>query len=89
MSEKLSKKRDIAVTAAELEKRSRKETHKIIDLYLMCTIWALHTGEGFGRKRLERVCNAIVETADDIAAGRLTAEDIRKTIAEETGFEVK
>lgn len=55
----------------------------------MCTIWALHTGEGFGRKRLERVCNAIVETADDIAAGRLTAEDIRKTIAEETGFEVK
>lgn len=89
MSKKMSKKRKIAVTAAELEKRSRKETHKIIDLYLMCTIWALHTGEGFGRKRLERVCDAIVETADDIAAGRLTAEDIRKTIAEETGFEVK
>ena len=85
----MSKKRKITVTAAELEKRSRKETHKIIDLYLMCTIWALHTGEGFGRKRLERACNAIVETADDIAAGRLTAEDIRKTIAEETGFEVK
>ena len=85
----MNRKRKITVTAAELEKRSRKETHKIIDLYLMCTIWALHTGEGFGRKRLGRVCNAIVETADDIAAGRLTAEDIRKTIAEETGFEVK
>ena len=85
----MNRKRKITVTAAELEKRSRKETHKIIDLYLMCTIWALHTREGFGRKRLERVCNAIVETADDIAAGRLTAEDIRKTIAEETGFEVK
>ena len=85
----MNRKRKVTVTAAELEKRSRKETHKIIDLYLMCTIWALHTGEGFGRKRLERVCNAIVETADDIAAGRLTAEDIRKTIAEETGFEIK
>lgn len=85
----MNRKRNITVTAAELEKRSRKETHKIIDLYLMCTIWALHTGEGFGRKRLERVCNAIVETADDIAAGRLTAEDIRKTIEEETGFEIK
>lgn len=85
----MNRKRKITVTAAELEKRSRKETHKIIDLYLMCTIWALHTGEGFGRKRLDRVCNAIAETADDIAAGRLTAEDIRKTIAKETGFEVK
>lgn len=84
-----SKKRKVTVTAAELEKRSRKEAGKIIDLYLMCTIWALHTGEGFGRKRLDRVCNAIAETADDIAAGRLTAEDIRRTVAEETGFEVK
>ena len=84
-----SKKRKVTVTAAELEKKSRREANKIIDLYLMCTIWALHTGEGFGRKRLDRVCNAIGETADDIAAGRLTAEDIRKTIAEETGFEVK
>lgn len=85
----MSRKRKITMTAAELEKRSRKEAGKIIDLYLMCTIWALHTGEGFGRKRLDRVCNAIAKTADDIAAGRLTAEDIRKTIAEETGFEVK
>ena len=84
-----SKKRKVTVTAAELEKKSRREANKIIDLYLMCTIWALHTGEGFGRKRLDRVCNAIAETADDIAAGRLTAGDIRKTIAEETGFEVK
>ena len=84
-----SKKRKVTVTAAELEKKSRREANKIIDLYLMCTIWALHTGEGFGWKRLDRVCNAIAETADDIAAGRLTAEDIRKTIAEETGFEVK
>ena len=84
-----SKKHKVTVTAAELEKKSRREANKIIDLYLMCTIWALHTGEGFGRKRLERVCNTIVETADDIAAGRLTAEDIRRTVAEETGFEVK
>lgn len=84
-----SKKRKVTVTAAELEKKSRREANKIIDLYLMCTIWALHTGEGFGRKRLERVCNAIAETADDIAAGWLTAEDIRHTVAEETGFEVK
>lgn len=84
-----SKKRKVTVTAAELEKKSRREVNKIIDLYLMCTIWALHTGEGFGRKRLGRVCNAIVETADDIAAGRLTAEDIRRTVAEETGFEIK
>lgn len=84
-----SKKRKVTVTAAELEKKSRREANKIIDLYLMCTIWALHTGEGFGRKRLDRVCNAIAETADDIAVGRLTAEDIRRTVAEETGFEVK
>ena len=84
-----SKKRKVTVTAAELEKKSRREANKIIDLYLMCTIWALHTGEGFGRKRLKRVCNAIVETADDIAVGRLTAEDIRRTVAEETGFEIK
>lgn len=84
-----SKKRKVTVTAAELEKKSRREVNKIIDLYLMCTIWALHTGEGFGRKRLDRVCNAIAETADDIAVGRLTAEDIRRTVAEETGFEVK
>lgn len=84
-----SKKRKVTVTAAELEKKSRREVNKIIDLYLMCTIWALHTGEGFGRKRLDRVCNAIAETADDIVAGRLTAEDIRRTVAEETGFEVK
>lgn len=84
-----SKKRKVTVTAAELEKKSRREANKIIDLYLMCTIWALHTCEGFGRKRLDRVCNAIAETADDIAAGRLTAEDIRRTVAEETGFEVK
>ena len=78
-----SKKRKVTVTAAELEKKSRREANKIIDLYLMCT------GEGFGRKRLERVCNAIAETADDIAAGWLTAEDIRRTVAEETGFEIK
>ena len=84
-----SKKRKVTVTAAELEKKSRREANKIIDLYLMCTIWALHTGEGFGRKRLDRVCNAIAETADDIAAGRLTTEDIRRTVAEETGFEIK
>ena len=84
-----SKKRKVTVTAAELEKKSRREANNIISVYLMCTIWALHTGEGFGRKRLDRVCNAIAETADDIAAGRLTAEEIRKTIAEETGFEVK
>lgn len=84
-----SKKRKVTVTAAELEKKSRREANKIIDLYLMCTIWALHTGEGFGRKRLDRVCNAIAETADDIVVGRLTAEDIRRTVAEETGFEIK
>jgi hypothetical protein len=84
-----SKKRKVTVTAAELEKRSRKEAGKIIDLYLMCTIWALHTGEGFGKKRLDRVCNAIAEIADDIAEGRLTAEDIRRTVAKETGFEIK
>ena len=83
------KKRKVTVTAAELEKKSRREANKIIDLYLMCAIWALHTCEGFGRKRLDRVCNAIAETADDIAAGRLTAEDIRRTVAEETGFEIK
>lgn len=85
----MNKKRKVTVTAAELEKKSRREANKIIDLYLMCTIWALHTGEGFGRKRLDRVCNAIAETADDIAVGRLTAEDIRRTVAEETGFEIK
>lgn len=85
----MRKKRKITVTAAELEKRSRKEAEKIIDLYLMCTIWALHTGEGFGRERLDRVCDAIAETANDIVAGRLTAEDIRRTVAEETGFEIK
>lgn len=84
-----SKKRKVTVTAAELEKKSRREANKIISVYLMCTIWALHTGEGFGRKRLDRVCNAIAEAANDIAAGRLTAEDIRRTVAEETGFEIK
>ena len=84
-----SKKRKVTVTAAELEKKSRREANKIIDLYLMCTIWALHTREGFGKKRLDRVGNAIAEIADDIAEGRLTAEDIRRTVAEETGFEIK
>lgn len=84
-----SKKRKVTVTAAELEKKSRREANNIISVYLMCTIWALHTGEGFGRKRLDRICNAIAETANDIAAGQLTAEDIRRTVAEETGFEIK
>ena len=83
----MAKKRKITITAAKWKQENRREADKIINLYLMCTIWALHTREGFGKKRLDRVCRGITEVANDIAAGRLTPEDIRRTVAEETGFE--
>ena len=83
------KKRKITITRSQWKKESLKQADAVTNICMLCIIWHLHNTEGFGKKRLSRVCEGIVEIAEDIAEGRLTPDDIRNTIAEETGFEMK
>lgn len=79
---------ELKLVREELANQERITAKRIVDLCMLCTMWALRNKENYGKKRLERVHKEILAVTTDILERRLTPEDIQRTLAEETGFEV-
>lgn len=80
------RRKKIMMSEKQLEKLKLAHIRQAADLYQMIALWALHNSEGFGEKRLARVLEAMDVVAEDIMARRLSTDDIRQTLEEETGL---
>lgn len=58
-------------------------------LMLGIPVMALHDQFGFGRKRIEKFADAVLELYDSFEKGYVSLEDLIQTILEETGVKIE
>ena len=92
---KASKTLNMSVASFEssLESARKEERKKMLDFavsyYTAALSMVLHDKWGFGHDRLVRVIEQINEMYEDLLMDRLSVDDIRTAIYEETGLLLK
>lgn len=75
----------------DVKKRVREEVTNLVEEQVMnfvgIMVLALHDELGFGKKRLEKFVNRIMEQGMMMSEGFLTRDDIFETVKQETGFD--
>lgn len=82
----------INIKASEIEQIKKDALSKAIDtsfiLMLGIPLLALRDEYGFGKVRLERLMDRMLEIYDSFNKDYVTLEDLHKTIFEETGVQI-
>jgi hypothetical protein len=82
----------INIKASDIEQIKKDALSKAIDtsfmLMLGIPLIALRDEYGFGKVRLERLMDRMLEVYDSFNKDYLTLEDLHKTIFEETGVQI-
>ncbi len=90
---KAGNRKPININKAQLQRAKEEATQKAVDTLLieiMCiSIWALHNRFKWGSVRLQRFLDEFFEAEKDLEDGRISFEDIKKTVEEETGLSVE
>ena len=74
----------------EIKKQAADEAiHAAFILMCGLPLMALRDKFGFGKTRLERFSDALLDLYDSFDKGYITLEDLHKTIYEETGVKIK
>lgn len=85
---KSGNRKPVNINKAQLHRAKEEATKKAVNTLLvevMCiSVWALHNRFGWGSVRLERFLNEFFETEKDLEDGRISFDDIKKTVEEET-----
>lgn len=90
---KAGNRKPININKAQLQRAKEEATQKAVDTLLievMCiSIWALHNRFKWGPVRLQRFLDEFFETEKDLEDGRISFEDIKKAVKEETGLSIE
>ena len=82
----MSKKKQsgrVPLSQAEiLHQAKRRATHATAAIFLS----ALHDEEGFGKTRLLRIWEKVEKLSEEISDGRITVQDLIRTLEEECGI---
>ncbi|WP_373710898.1 hypothetical protein [Jeotgalibaca porci] len=79
-------KTEVKLTNEKIYKIKEEATTQALAMILPLAMLALRDAEGFGKKRLLRFHDKILEINDDINDGRLNIKDIEDVIGEEVGI---
>lgn len=90
---KSGNRKPVNINKAKLFRAKEEATKKAVNTLLVevicISVWALHNRFGWGPVRLERFLNEFFETEKDLEDGRISFEDIKKTVKKETGLTMK
>lgn len=90
---KSGNRKPVNINKAQLFRAKEEATQKAVNILLVevicISVWALHNRFGWGPVRLERFLNEFFETEKDLEDGRISFEDIKKTVKKETGLTMK
>ena len=76
----------IPVTKADVDKAKRDVQLKAISYVWAIFFTVMVDKEGYGKKRLKRIWNAVTDLSDSISKGYVKVEDLLKTLEEEKGI---
>ena len=86
----VKKEKVYTMTESQLRERSKKDilhgTKQGWNVCLLFILSALHDRHGFGRKRLEDVCDSIQDKLELFNEGYVNMQDLYDTLHEETGI---
>lgn len=90
---KSGNRKPVNINKAKLFRAKEEATKKAVNTLLVevicISVWALHNRFGWGPVRPERFLNEFFETEKDLEDGRISFEDIKKTVKKETGLTMK
>lgn len=90
---KSGNRKPVNINKAQLHRAKEEATQRAVDTLLtevICiSVWALHNRFQWGPVRLERFLNEFFETEKNLEDGRISFEDIKKTVERETGLTMK
>lgn len=74
------------VSQADIIKAKKQAQTQAINITWAIFFSVMRDKEGYGKKRLRRVWNAVNELSDSIAQGYVNVKDLMKTLADEAGI---
>ena len=79
----------IPLSAADLHKAKVKATNDAITQVWALFLTVMRDKEGYGKTRLNRVWGEVNYLADSVTEGRVSFEDLIKTIEDEAGIRLR
>ena len=76
----------IPVSKADVDKAKRDVQLKAISYVWAIFFTVMVDKEGYGKKRLKRIWNAVTDLSDSISKGYVKVEDLLRTLEEEKGI---
>lgn len=78
--------RNRPASQADIIKAKKQAQTQAINITWAIFFTVMRDKEGYGKKRLRRVWNAVNELSDSIAKGYVNVKDLMRTLAEEAGI---
>lgn len=76
----------IPVSKADVDK-AKRDVQKLAISYVWAIFFTVMVDkEGYGKKRLKRIWNAVTDLSDSISKGYVKVDDLLKTLEEEKGI---